>query len=144
MSAFSVSLPFSSSLEVTRKGYPLFTQSRNSRPPKIGVSVWPMNYSVAITCVLIVLARITDVTLDTLRTAAIVQGRRVFAAGLGFFQAVIYVFAIAKVLLNMDHLSYGLPTELVLRWGRISGSLSSNISPSVTNWHPSSQEKELS
>ena len=47
-----------------------------------------MNTSVALTSALIVLARITDVTLDTLRTAAIVQGRRVFAAALGFFEAV--------------------------------------------------------
>jgi uncharacterized protein YebE (UPF0316 family) len=71
-----------------------------------------MNTAVALTSLLIVLARITDVTLDTLRTAAIVQGRRVFAATLGFFEAVIYVTAIAKVLLNMDHpiyaLAYGL------------------------------------
>jgi uncharacterized protein YebE (UPF0316 family) len=71
-----------------------------------------MNTSVALTFALIVLARITDVTLDTLRTAAIVQGRRAFAATLGFFEAVIYVTAIAKVLLNMDHpiyaLAYGL------------------------------------
>jgi len=45
-----------------------------------------MSTSVAATFVLIVLARITDVTLDTLRTAAIVQGRRVFATILGFFE----------------------------------------------------------
>ena len=71
-----------------------------------------MNTAVALTSLLIVLARITDVTLDTLRTASIVQGRRVFAAILGFFQSVIYVVAIAKVLLNMDKpvyaLAYGL------------------------------------
>jgi uncharacterized protein YebE (UPF0316 family) len=71
-----------------------------------------MNTSVAVTCVFIVLARITDVTLDTLRTASIVQGRRLFSAVLGFIQAVIYITAIAKVLLNMDHpvyaLAYGL------------------------------------
>ena len=71
-----------------------------------------MSTSVATTFVLIVLARITDVTLDTIRTAAIIQARRVFAAILGFFEAVIYVCAVAKVLLNMDHpiyaLAYGL------------------------------------
>jgi len=71
-----------------------------------------MTTSVAVTFVLIVLARITDVTLDTLRTVGIVQGRRAFAAILGFFEAVIYVCAVAKVLLNMDHpiyaLAYGL------------------------------------
>ena len=71
-----------------------------------------MSTSVAATFVLIVLARISDVTLDTLRTVGIVQGRRVFAAILGFFEALIYVCAVAKVLLNMDHpiyaLAYGL------------------------------------
>ena len=58
------------------------------------------------------LARVTDVTLDTLRTVAVVQGRRVFAAAVGFLQAVVYICAIAKVLLNMNHpayvLAYGL------------------------------------
>src|SRR5215470_10593540 len=71
-----------------------------------------MNTTVFITFWLIVLARITDVTLDTIRTVAIVQGRRVFAAVLGFFEAVVYICAVAKVLLNMDHpvyaLAYGL------------------------------------
>src|SRR5258705_4773604 len=71
-----------------------------------------MSISVATTFLLIVLARITDVTLDTIRTAAIVQGRRGFAAVLGFFEAAVYICAVAKVLLNMDHpvyaLAYGL------------------------------------
>lgn len=71
-----------------------------------------MDLTVLVTFCLIVLARIIDVTLDTVRTVAIVQGRRVFASALGFFQAVVYVCAIAKVLLNMDHpvyaLAYGL------------------------------------
>jgi uncharacterized protein YebE (UPF0316 family) len=71
-----------------------------------------MSTSVALTFVIIVLARIVDVSLDTVRTAAIVQGRRVFAATLGFVQAVIYISVIAKVLLDVDHpvyvLAYGL------------------------------------
>ena len=72
-----------------------------------------MGTSEPITFALIVLARIADVSLDTLRTAAIVQGRRAFAAVLGFVEAVVYVFAVAKVLLNIqDHpvyvLAYGL------------------------------------
>src|SRR5881394_1696848 len=68
--------------------------------------------TVFVTFWLIVLARITDVTLDTIRTVAIIQGRRAFAAVLGFFEAVVYICAVAKVLLNMDHpvyaLAYGL------------------------------------
>jgi uncharacterized protein YebE (UPF0316 family) len=75
-----------------------------------------MNASVAFTFALIVAARITDMTLDTIRTVSIVQGRRMFSAILGFFQAVIYILAIARVLLNMDHpvyvLAYGLGSAL--------------------------------
>lgn len=71
-----------------------------------------MKSTVFATFWLIVLARITDVTLDTIRTVAIIQGRRIFAATLGFFEAVVYICAVAKVLLNMDHpvyaLAYGL------------------------------------
>jgi uncharacterized protein YebE (UPF0316 family) len=71
-----------------------------------------MNPTVFFTFWLIVLARITDVTLDTIRTVAVVQGRRNFAAVLGFFEAVVYISAVAKVLLNMNHpvyaLAYGL------------------------------------
>ena len=71
-----------------------------------------MNTTVIITSCLIVLARITDVSLDTIRTVSIIQGRRTFAAVLGFFEAVVYICAVAKVLLNMDQpvyaLAYGL------------------------------------
>ena len=55
---------------------------------------------------LIVFARITDVSLDTIRTVAIVQGRRMFAGLVGFFEALIYVCVIAKVLLNIDKPTY--------------------------------------
>jgi len=71
-----------------------------------------MNLTVFITFWLIVLARITDVSLDTIRTVSIIQGRRVFAAVLGFFEALVYICAVAKVLLNMNQpvyaLAYGL------------------------------------
>jgi uncharacterized protein YebE (UPF0316 family) len=80
-----------------------------------------MSASVATTFVLIVLARITDVTLDTVRTVAIVQGRRVFAAILGFFEAVVYVCAVAKVLLNMDHPIYALAYGLGFALGTFLG-----------------------
>ena len=71
-----------------------------------------MSTTVAFTFAIIVLARIVDVSLDTVRTAAIVQGRRVFAAALGFVEAVIYISVVGKVLLTIDHpvyvLAYGL------------------------------------
>jgi len=64
--------------------------------------------TVAINFVLIVVARITDVSIDTIRTASIIQGRRAFAALLGFFEAVIYICVVAKVLLNMKQPVYAL------------------------------------
>jgi len=65
-----------------------------------------MPTAVFITTVLIVVARIADVSLDTVRTVAIVQGRRMFAACLGFFEALIYISAVAKVLQDMGHPTY--------------------------------------
>ena len=67
-----------------------------------------MSASVALTCVLIVLARVTDVSLDTLRTASIVQGRRGFSAALGFFEALIYIVVVEQVLRNFDHPVYAI------------------------------------
>ena len=67
-----------------------------------------MSASVALTCVLIVLARVTDVSLDTVRTASIVQGRRVFSAALGFFEALIYIAVVAQVLRDFDHPVYAI------------------------------------
>lgn len=71
-----------------------------------------MNITVFVTFCLIVLARIIDVSLDTIRMVSVVQGRRAFAAVLGFFQAVVFICAVAKVLLNMNQpvyaLAYGL------------------------------------
>jgi uncharacterized protein YebE (UPF0316 family) len=71
-----------------------------------------MNITVLITFCLIVLARITDVSLDTIRMVSVIQGRRVFAAVLGFFEALVYICAVAKVLLNMNQpvyaVAYGL------------------------------------
>jgi uncharacterized protein YebE (UPF0316 family) len=65
-----------------------------------------MSSSVLLTCVLIVLARVTDVSLDTLRTVSVVQGRRAFSAALGFFEALIYIAVVAQVLRNFDHAAY--------------------------------------
>ena len=71
-----------------------------------------MNLPIFVTFWLIVLARIIDVSLDTIRMVSVVQGRRAFAAVLGFFQAVVFICAVAKVLLNMNQpvyaLAYGL------------------------------------
>ncbi len=82
-----------------------------------------MNTTVFVTFWLIVLARITDVSLDTIRMVSVVQGRRVFAAVLGFFQAVVYVCAIAKVLLNMNQPVYAVAYGLGFAAGTYLGML---------------------
>ena len=86
-----------------------------------------MTTAVAITTILIVLARIVDMSLDTVRTASIVQHRRLFAASLGFVQALIYICAIAKVLQDMSHPTYAVAYALALPWARTSGSSSSSV-----------------
>ena len=71
-----------------------------------------MNITVFVTFWLIVLARITDVSLGTMRMVAVIQGRRTFAAILGFSEAVVFICVVAKVLLNINQpvyaVAYGL------------------------------------
>lgn len=47
---------------------------------------------------LIFALRVGDVTLGTVRTVFIMQGRRWFAAGIGFVEVMIFVFAITEVI----------------------------------------------
>jgi uncharacterized protein YebE (UPF0316 family) len=80
-----------------------------------------MTTAVAVTTVLIVLARIVDMSLDTVRTVSIVQGRRLFAACLGFVQALVYICAIAKVLQDMTHPTYAVAYALGFALGTYLG-----------------------
>jgi len=81
-----------------------------------------MPATVLITTALIVVARIADVSLDTVRTVSIVQGRRMFAACLGFFEALIYISAVARVLRDMGHPTYILAYALGFALGTYFGS----------------------
>ena len=80
-----------------------------------------MNLTIFVTFWLIVLARIIDVSLDTIRMVSVVQGRRAFAAVLGFFQAVVFICAVAKVLLNMNQPVYALAYGLGFAMGTYLG-----------------------
>ena len=62
-----------------------------------------MDAVTALTCLAIVLARITDVTLGTLRTVCIVRGRRGVAWVLVFFEALTWVMVITQVVQNLDN-----------------------------------------
>lgn len=61
---------------------------------------------------LIFLARLVDVSMGTMRTLMVVQGRKWPAALIGFFEISIYVLALSKVVNNLDNifnlLSYSL------------------------------------
>jgi uncharacterized protein YebE (UPF0316 family) len=82
-----------------------------------------MNLTVFATFCLIVLARITDVSLGTIRMVSVVQGRRSFAAVLGFFEALVFISVVAKVLLNMKQPVYALAYGLGFATGTYLGML---------------------
>lgn len=51
---------------------------------------------------LIFFARICDVSLSTVRTLMVVQGRKFHAATIGFFEIIIYIAALGKVVSGLD------------------------------------------
>jgi len=54
--------------------------------------------------VIIMALRICDVTIGTFRTILVVQGRRYFAGLAGFFEVMIWVFAIRMVFQHLDNI----------------------------------------
>lgn len=52
---------------------------------------------------LIFLARLTDVSLATVRMIMVVRGKRIIAACIGFVEATIYILAVSKVLSAMKN-----------------------------------------
>lgn len=57
-----------------------------------------MTSTLVINCLLIVLARVADVSLGTLRTVAVIYGRKYTAWFLGFFEVLIWISVVARVL----------------------------------------------
>ena len=55
------------------------------------------------TPLLIFLARVTDVSMGTVRLICITRGRRLMAILLGFFELLIWVFAVSSVFAHLDH-----------------------------------------
>lgn len=62
-----------------------------------------MDFATFVNCLLIFFARVGDVSLGTLRVVMVTQGRRGRAAMLGFFEVLIWVFAVSKVLSNLGN-----------------------------------------
>lgn len=53
--------------------------------------------------ILIFVARVCDVSLATIRTLMVVQGRKLQAAVIGFFEVTIYIVALGKVVSSLDN-----------------------------------------
>ncbi len=51
---------------------------------------------------LIFLARVSDVSMCTIRTLMVVRGKRIYAALIGFFEVIIYILALNSVVNTLD------------------------------------------
>lgn len=80
-----------------------------------------MNLTVLGICGLIVLARIADVTLGTLRTIMVVNGRRGIAFILGFFEILIWIMVVSNVMQNLSNPTYAVAYALGFATGNYIG-----------------------
>jgi uncharacterized protein YebE (UPF0316 family) len=72
-------------------------------------------------CLLIVLARIGDVSLGTLRTVCVVRGHRSVAPFLAFFEVLLWVLVVSKVVSNLQQPEYALSYALGYSLGNFVG-----------------------
>lgn len=78
-------------------------------------------FEVLLTGLIIFLARVSDVSLGTLRMLMLVKGRRLPAATIGFFEALIYVNVLGRVLNQLDRWEYILVYSLGFAAGNYLG-----------------------
>jgi uncharacterized protein YebE (UPF0316 family) len=76
---------------------------------------------VLLTCAAIVVGRVADVTLGTLRTVFVVHGRRGIACLLGFFELLIWVVVVSRVVQNLDRPIYAVCYALGFAFGTYAG-----------------------
>lgn len=75
-----------------------------------------------LTCLMIIFGRIVDVTIGTVRTLFVVQGRRGLASVLGFFEVVIWIFIVARVINGLgDNILYACSYGLGFAMGNFMG-----------------------
>ncbi len=60
-----------------------------------------MTLEVVLTCLFIFVARICDVSMGTLRTLWMVQGRKTIVFFLGFVEVIVWIVAVSKVIQNL-------------------------------------------
>ena len=80
-----------------------------------------MNAAVLGTCVLIVLARIADVSFGTIRTICVVNGRRGIAWVLAIFEILIWIAVVSKVITNLDNYAYAIAYAIGYATGNFVG-----------------------
>lgn len=80
-----------------------------------------MSFDMVATCLFIILARIGDVSLGTIRTVFILRGRRMLAVMLGFFEVLIWVTVVSKVIANLEHPIYAVSYALGFASGNYVG-----------------------
>lgn len=80
-----------------------------------------MSIEIILGAILIMFMRIADVTLGTFRTILVVQGRKYHAAMAGFFEVLIWIFAMRYIVQHMDHTINLLGYALGFALGNIMG-----------------------
>lgn len=63
---------------------------------------------IVLTSILIIVARIADVSLGTMRTVAVINGRRLVALTIGFFEVLIWVTVVRAVIHNLGNPVYAI------------------------------------
>ena len=92
-------------------------QSRNSTAlvltfPGLIYSSGQMDIDVILTCILIIVARIADVSLGTLRTVFVVHGRKGISFILGFVEVLIWITVVSRVVNHIDYPIYAVSYAL--------------------------------
>lgn len=66
-----------------------------------------MDVHVVITCLLVIVARIADVSIGTIRTVFVVHGRKGIVFVLGFVEVLIWFIVVTNIIRNLHHPIYG-------------------------------------
>jgi uncharacterized protein YebE (UPF0316 family) len=80
-----------------------------------------MDWMVLAISLLIVFARVLDVTLGTLRTTMVVSGRRAWSFVLGFIEVLIWITVVRQILVSFDHPLYNVAYALGFATGTFLG-----------------------
>ncbi len=80
-----------------------------------------MDVELIVTCALIVIARIADVSLGTIRTVFVVRGHRMGAFVLGFCEVLVWVVVVSRVITNLNQPAYAVSYALGFALGNYAG-----------------------